>query len=95
MSAMKLLPLLLLGTGLVTGCASATPPSSSPSAAMRVCVDPAERDQALLEHWMAGCGKRDQPEDRACQREHEAMFETLELDARKCTRTKLHTVTID
>jgi hypothetical protein len=65
---------------LVTGCASVTPPPSSPSAeARRVLVDQAERDAALVDHWIAGCGKRKEPEDPACHREHEAMFETLEM----------------
>jgi len=72
---MRLLPLLVL----ITGCASATPPPSSPSEAMRVSVDQAERDAALVDHWMAGCGKRKEPETPACHREHEAMFETLEM----------------
>jgi hypothetical protein len=73
---MRLLPVLLL----VTGCASATPPPSSPSAeGMRVRVDHAERDAALVDHWIAGCGKRKESEDPACHREHEAMFETLEM----------------
>jgi hypothetical protein len=84
---------------LVTGCASATPPPSSPSASaasgaapLRVCVDQAERDAALVDHWMAGCGKRNESEDPACYREHEAMFDTLEMHGKWCTQIKRHTV---
>jgi hypothetical protein len=85
MKAMRLLPVLVLPVlVLVTGCASATPAPPSPSAsaasaAMRVRVDQAERDQALVDHWMARCGKRQEPQDPACSREHDAMFEALEM----------------
>lgn len=72
---MKLLPVLLL----LTGCASATPPISSPAVAMRARADQSERDAALVDHWIAGCGERSESEDPACRREHEAMFETLEM----------------
>jgi hypothetical protein len=84
---------------LVIGCASATPSPSSPSASaasgappLRVCVDQAERDAALVDHWMAGCGKRNESEDPACCHEHEAMFDTLEMNGKWCTQIKRDTV---
>jgi hypothetical protein len=88
---MRLVPFVVL----VTGCASATPPPSSSSASaasaaapLRVCVDQAERDAALVDHWMAGCGKRNESDDPACHHEHEAMLDTLEMHGKGCTRIK-------
>ncbi len=81
----------------LTGCASATPPPSSPSASaasgaapLRVCVDQAERDAALVDRWMAGCGKRNESEDPACHHEHEAMFDALEMHGKWCTDQAPH-----
>ena len=62
---------------------------------MRVCVDQAEQEAALVDHWMAGCGKRKEPEDPACHREHEAMFDTLEMHGKWCTQITRQTVAVD
>jgi hypothetical protein len=74
---MRILPVLAVLV-LVTGCASATPSPSSPSG-----VDHAEQDSALVAHWVAACGTRKGPEDPACRREHEVMFDTLEMHAKR------------
>jgi hypothetical protein len=44
---------------------------------------------------MAGCGKRKEPEDPACHREHEAMFDTLEMHGKWCTQIKRQAVAVD
>jgi hypothetical protein len=66
-----------------------------PNQAMRVCVDQAERDRALVDHWIAACGERNEPEDPACRREHEAMFDTLEMHRKRCTEIEGYAVAVD
>jgi hypothetical protein len=87
---MRILPVLVL----VTGCASATPAPSSPSEARPVCVDQAEQEAVLVDHWIAGCGKRKESEDPACHREHQALFDLLEVHDKGCPRIKRHTVAV-